>query len=503
MARESASPPPSPPDRPKLLVVEDDEELRSQMKWALGREYHVLTAEDRVGALEILRAEEPALVTLDLGLPPDPAGAEEGFRTLTDLLALTPHAKVVVITGRAERENALRAVAQGAYDYFSKPIEIQDLRVVLGRALYLHGVEAENRRLRAASSQDAFEGMLGASQPMQEVFAKIRKVATTEAPVLLVGESGTGKELAARAIHRLGPRGRGPFVAINCGAIPETLLESELFGHEKGSFTGAHVQRKGRVEMAQGGTLFLDEVGELSPMLQVKLLRFLQEQRIERVGGREEIAIDARVMAATNADLQKAMEEGRFRQDLYYRLGVVVIALPPLRERPGDVELLARALVEKFSVEGRKRITGFTAAALKAMVQHRWTGNVRELENRLRRAVIMAEGTRLTPEDLELASKYARYEGLGLREAREGLERELILQAVAHNQGNLTQAAADLGISRPTLYDLMDMRGMGNGGGLGGGGGGGAVGEEKVRGTRGDGHPSGERPCRMRKARRR
>jgi two-component system NtrC family response regulator len=296
---------------------------------------------------------------------------------------------------------------------------------------------------------------------MQEVFSKIRKVATTDAPVLLVGESGTGKELAGRAIHRLSQRGKGPFVAINCGAIPETLLESELFGHEKGSFTGAHLQRKGRVEMAQGGTLFLDEVGELSTPLQVKLLRFLQENRMERVGGREEIVIDARVIAATNTDLQRAMEEGRFRQDLYYRLGVVVIALPPLRERDGDVDLLARAMLDAFGGDRRKRFQGFTPQAMRAMETYGWPGNVRELENRVRRAVIMAEGPRITPEDLELDSPTARNEGITLKEARDAVERELVQRALARHKGRITQAAEELGISRPTFYDLLEKHGLG------------------------------------------
>jgi two-component system NtrC family response regulator len=398
---------------------------------------------------------------MDLGLPPDPAGVAEGFQALAEALAANPHVKVVVVTGRLEKEHALRAIAQGAYDYFCKPIDIQDLKVVLGRALRVHELEEENRRLRSSSLDEAFQGMLGTSQPMQDAFAKIRKVAGTDASVLLTGESGTGKELAARAIHALSDRGKGPFVAINCGAIPETLLESELFGHEKGAFTGAHIQRKGRIEMAESGTLFLDEIGDLSPPLQVKLLRYLQEQTIERVGGREQIAVDARVIAATHRDLVQALREGQFREDLYYRLGVVVIALPPLRERDGDILLLATALLQRYVSEFRKRISGFSQQAVRALEAHNWPGNVRELENRVKRAVIMADGPKLAPHDLELEPKHGRFEGAGLREAREALEREMIERAVAKTHGNLTQAASELGISRPTLYDLMEKLGMG------------------------------------------
>ncbi len=452
---------PAPGAKPRLLIVEDDEGVRTQMKWALAEGYEVYVAEDRRSALEILKKERPPLVTMDLGLPPDPAGVGEGFQALAEALEANPHVKVVVVTGRLEKEHALRAIAQGAYDYFCKPIDIQDLKVVLGRALRVHELEEENRRLRSSSLDDAFQGMLGTSQPMQDAFAKIRKVARTDASVLLTGESGTGKELAARAIHALSDRSKGPFVAINCGAIPETLLESELFGHEKGAFTGAHIQRKGRIEMAEAGTLFLDEIGDLSPLLQVKLLRYLQEQTIERVGGREQIAVDARVIAATHRDLVQALREGSFREDLYYRLGVVVIALPPLRERDGDVALLAAALLQRYVAEFRKRISGFSQQAIRAMEAHSWPGNVRELENRIKRAVIMAEGPKIAPQDLELEPTQGRFEGKGLREAREALEREMIERVVAKTHGNLTQAAGDLGISRPTLYDLMEKLGLG------------------------------------------
>ena len=441
---------------PKLLIVEDDEALRTQMKWALAQDYELFLAEDRLSALEILRSERPTVVTLDLGLPPKPEGVEEGFLTLSDMLGHDSLIKVIVITGQGEKDNAIKAIGQGAYDFFCKPIQIEELKVVLTRAFHLAQLELENRDLQQQLREEAFEGMLGTSPQMGEVFSSIRKVATTDVPVLIVGESGTGKELVAKAIHRQSSRAPFPFVVINCGAIPENLLESELFGHEKGAFTGAHIQRKGRFETAQGGTLFLDEIGELPLLLQVKLLRFLQEQKIEHIGGREEISVDARVLAATNKDLKRAIEEGGFRDDLYYRLGVVTIHLPPLRERENDILVLATALLQRYANENKKKITGFTKQAVHAIEMHRWPGNIRELENRIKRAVIMAEGTRVTPEDLELVSPFKKYEGQGLREAREGLERDFIQRAISRNKGNITQAAEELGVSRPTLYELME-----------------------------------------------
>jgi two-component system NtrC family response regulator len=443
-------------EKRKLLVVEDDDTIRSQMKWALMQEYEVLVAENRAEALDLVTKERPEVVTLDLGLPPRPASPEEGFLALAEIKDQAPFAKVIVITGQGEKKNALEAIGRGAYDFFSKPIEIEELRVVLRRAFYLAELEREHRRLQLHLNTETFEGMIGTSPEMQAVFSAIRKVATTEAPVLVTGESGTGKELVARAIHRLSPRERGPFVVINCSAIPESLLESELFGHEKGAFTGAHIQRKGRFEKAEGGTLFLDEIGELSPLLQVKLLRFLQEQKIERVGGREEISVDVRIIAATNRDLKEEMKEGRFREDLYYRLGVVVISLPPLRERDGDAMLLATVLLQRYAEENGKKILGFTYQAARAIENHSWPGNIRELENRVKRAVIMAEGPKITPQDLELTSPFEKYDGKGLREAREELERDFIVRALARNRGNVSKAAEDLGISRPTLYELME-----------------------------------------------
>lgn len=450
----------SPSPKAKLLIVEDDSDLRTQMKWSLAQDYEVFQAEDRPSALELLSKEKPPVVTLDLGLPPRPNGVEEGFRALGEVLEQDSLVKVIIITGQGEKDNALKAVSQGAYDFFCKPIQIDELKVVLHRAFYLHELEMENRQLQQRVGQEAFEQMLGTSPEMQEVFAAIRKVATTEVPVLITGESGTGKELVARAIHRQGVRKDAPFVVINCGAIPENLLESELFGHEKGAFTGAHIQRKGRIEAAHGGTLFLDEIGELSLPLQVKILRFLQEQKIERVGGREEIGVEARVLAATNMDLKQGISDGRFREDLYYRIGVVNIDLPPLRKREGDILLLANAFLRKYVSENNKKITGFTKPALREIEVHSWPGNIRELENRIKRAVIMAEGSRVTPMDLELASSHAKYEGRSLKEARDALEKDLIMRAITRNRGNLTKVAEELGLSRPTLYELMEKLGI-------------------------------------------
>jgi len=439
--------------KPRLLVVDDDEDLRTQMRWALADEFEISLAGNREEALEQARVASPAVVTLDLGLPPHPGGVEEGFATLEGLRASDTEAKVVVITGREDRAHALRAIDQGAYDFFVKPIDVEELKVVLRRALKLHALERENRELRQQTAS-AFEGMLGTSPRMQEVFASIRKVATVDAPVLLLGESGTGKELAAHAIHRLGARSAGPFVPINCGAIPEALLESELFGHEKGSFTGAHAQRRGRIETANGGTLFLDEIGELPTALQVKLLRFLQDHKVERIGGRTAIDVDVRVLTATNSDLQSLMAEGRFREDLYYRIGVVTLTLPPLRDREDDVVLIAEALARRYATEAGRKLTGFSKDALQALRAHAWPGNVRELENRVRRAAVMAEGSRIAATDLELApgTTAARQ---GLRELRAGLEKETIKAALKRNRGNISQTASELGISRPTLYGLL------------------------------------------------
>jgi two-component system NtrC family response regulator len=444
----------------KLLIIDDDEDIRTQMKWALAGDYEILEAEDRPSALEIFQEKQPALLTLDLGLPPKAQSVEEGFELLDQVLEQDSGAKIIIITGQEERNHALDGIAKGAYDFFYKPIRIEELKVVLRRAEQVYQLEREHQELLRQVSRDAFEGLLGSSPPMQEVFSSIRRVATTDVSVLIFGESGTGKELVARAIHRQGDRKDRPFVVINCGAIPENLLEAELFGHEKGAFTGAHVQRRGRIELAHRGTLFLDEIGELTLPLQVKLLRFLQEHRIERVGGRQEIDVDARVMAATNIDLEKAIADGQFREDLYYRLAVVNISLPALRERGEDIVLLANTFLQRYEAELGKKTTGLSQQLVKTLHTHSWPGNVRELENRLKRAVIMAEGRKLKPSDLELSDEFSKYEGLGLREARESLEREMVQRALAFNKNNITKAAAELGISRPTLYELMEKLGV-------------------------------------------
>lgn len=446
--------------KPKLLIVEDDEDIQLSMKWALAQDYEIFLAGNREQALELFQREEPPLVTLDLGLPPHPNTNVEGFRTLSELLAENPFAKIVIITGQEDKENAIKAIGQGASDFFCKPVVMSEVKLVLQRTLNVFQLEQENRELQERAFQKAHDDLLGTSPQIQDVFATIDRVSTTEVPVLIMGESGTGKELIAKSIHRRSTRKDGPFIAINCAAIPENLLESELFGHEKGSFTGAHTQRKGRIESAHKGTLFLDEIGEIPPSLQVKLLRFLQEHSIERVGGRKEVAVDVRILAATNQDLHKAIEENRFREDLFYRLAVVAIAVPPLRERLGDTALLATIFLNRYAAEQKKKITGFTPQGMQAIEGYAWPGNVRELENRIKRAVIMARKTKITPEDLQLGTDKVSFQGVRLREARENLEREMILQALAKTRNNLSKAADELGISRPTLYELMEKLGI-------------------------------------------
>ena len=444
---------------PKLLIVDDDEEIRTQMKWALNKAYQVVLAEDRATALDAFKEHSPQVVLLDLGLPPHPGTAEEGLAALSEMITLDRFAKIIIVSGQGEKTNALQAIGDGAYDFLTKPVQLEELKIILRRAFHVASLERDYRDLRSQLLTDTFEGLLGGSPQIQRVFASVRKVATTNAPVLLLGESGTGKEMVALAIHRRSPRKDGPFVAINCSAIPETLLESELFGHEKGSFTGAHVQRKGRIEAASGGTLFLDEVGEISLQLQVKLLRFLQEQRIERVGGRQEIQVDTRVLAATNLDLKKAITEERFREDLYYRLAVVVISLPPLRDREGDVSLLAQEFLRRNAIANGKEAISFSQDALRAINAHSWPGNVRELENCLKRAVIMAEGKRITAADLGLESATSSF-NLNLKEAREAAEREVVQRALRKHGSKIAPAAAEMGISRPTLYELMEKLGI-------------------------------------------
>ena len=444
----------------KVLIVDDDPEILAQMKWALGQQYDVLSAEDRAGAVETFKSEQPAVTLLDLGLPPRPNDCEEGLAALSELLGIDKSAKVIVISGQSEKKNALEAVGSGAYDFVCKPVDIQELKFLLGRCIYVVQLEREYRKLQQSVRAEGFEDMLGGSPQMQGVFANIRKVAKTNVPVLLLGESGTGKEMAALAIHRRSLRKDGPFVAINCNAIPENLLESELFGHEKGSFTGAHTQRKGMMESAASGTVFLDEIGELPPAVQVKLLRFLQEHRFQRVGGRQEIQIDTRIIAATNVQLKQAVADGKFREDLYFRLAVVVIKLPPLRERGDDVVLLAREFLHRYAAQNGKTNLTFAPEALRAVNCHSWPGNVRELQNSVKRAVIMAEGKRITEKDLELAPSGGIAGVATLKEVRESVEKELIQQTLKRHLGKISSAAAELGVSRPTLYELMEKLGI-------------------------------------------
>ena len=447
--------------KPKVLIVDDDEAIRTQMKWALSQDYEVHFAEDRKGALEVFKANSPAVTLLDLGLPPHPNQSDEGLAALSELLEVDATAKVIVISGQSEKQNALQAVGEGAYDFLVKPVEMDELKLLLRRCIQVVELEKEYRELQQSQRSDVFEEMLGTSSQMQAAFALIRKVAGTDAPVLLLGESGTGKEMAAAAIHRRSTRKNGPFVAINCNAIPENLLESELFGHEKGVFTGAHIQRKGLMETADGGTLFLDEIGELPPAIQVKLLRFLQEHRLQRVGGRQEIQIDTRLVAATNADLKQMIDTGKFREDLYFRLAVVTIRLLPLRERGEDVVFLAREFLQRYAAQSDRTKLVFTPDALRAIARYSWPGNVRELQNRVKRAVIMASGSRVTAKDLELQqSQDLESSATTLREAREQVEREMIEHALKRNFGKITAAAAELGISRPTLYELMEKLGI-------------------------------------------
>ena len=443
-------------NKPGLLIVEDDEAIRTQLKYALRDDFLLWFAEDRTQAMTIFHESEPSLVSLDLGLPPTPDTADEGLKTLDDMLSLAPATKVVVITGNADRENAVKAIQLGAFDYLAKPLDVSQMRTVLQRAAYLQGLEAESDSKRdAAEATYRFEDILGRTPKMREIFAMATRVAKTDATVLVQGESGTGKELLARAIHANSPRRSGPFVPINCGAIPETLLESELFGHEKGAYTGAHIQRKGKIEVAEGGTLFLDEIGEMSLLLQVKLLRFLQEREIERIGGRERIRVNVRIIAASNKDLTAEIAANHFREDLYYRLSVVTIKVPPLRERGEDILLLANAFLRRNCVERRRKVR-FSNDALQAMLNHAWPGNIRELENKVQRAVIMAQGRWVEPADLELQTFETPDATATLREIRNKAEHQALVEALVKHRGNISQAAKELKVSRPTLHGLLE-----------------------------------------------
>ncbi len=439
----------------RLLVVEDDPGLQSQLRWCF-EDCDVTIASNREEAIAALRRFEPQVVTLDLGLPPDPANASEGLATLQAIQRLAPHTKVIVVTGNDDRENALKAVGLGAYDYYQKPIDANTLGLIVQRAFHLHALEDENRQLQKKANSTPLAGVIAGSPEMAKVCRMVEKVAPTDLTILLLGDSGTGKEIIARALHDLSPRSNNRLVAINCAAIPENLLESELFGYEKGAFTGAARQTKGKIEYADGGTLFLDEIGDLPMALQAKLLRFLQERVIERIGGREEIAVDVRVICATHRTLTDMVKAESFREDLYYRLSEITIDIPPLAARSGDVILLARTFLQKFNEQLHRHVKGFRDDAIRALEGHGWPGNVRELENRIKRAVIMAEDQHITADDLQLKANVQRDLPLNLRQVREHAETEAVLRALAHAEGNMSRAAELLGITRPTLYALVD-----------------------------------------------
>jgi two-component system NtrC family response regulator len=439
----------------RLLVVEDDPGLQRQLRWCF-EDYEVLVAEDRGTALAQLRRHEPPVVLQDLGLPPDPEGVSEGLATLEEIIALAPATKVIVVTGHGDQENAVKAVGLGAYDFYQKPVETEALQLIVNRAYQIFELEQENQRLLRNQSASPLDGIIAASEKMLQVCRIIEKVAPTNATSLLLGESGTGKELLAKALHSLSPRVDKGFVAINCAAIPENLLESELFGYERGAFTGAVKQTPGKVELANGGTLFLDEIGDMPLALQAKLLRFLQERVIERVGGREEIAVDVRVVCATNQDLQVAIDEHRFREDLYYRVSEITINIPPLREREGGRLILARTLLDEEARKQGRSFKGFSTEAQSAIQNYPWPGNVRELENKIKGAVIMAEGKYVTSVDLGLSEVDTEGPDLNLREVRRNSETRAIKRALVYSSGNISRAAKILGITRPTLYDLLE-----------------------------------------------
>jgi len=445
-------------DRSVILVIEDEPGLRKQMRWSFDA-YEVVLADDRDSAIAALRRIEPAVVTLDLGLPPHPDTPEEGFRLLGEILTLAPATKVIALTGQDERANAVRAIAMGAYDFFEKPFDAETLGLTIARAFRLAALEDEHRHLLQHRGGENVAGLLTRDPGMTKLCRQIEKIAPTQASVALIGESGTGKELLARALHEGSPRRNGRFVAINCAAIPDALLESELFGHERGAFTGAVKSMPGKVELADGGTLFLDEIGDLPMPLQAKLLRFLQERVVERVGGRTEIPVDVRVVCATHRNLRDRIAEGTFREDLFYRLTEIVLTLPPLRDRGGDAALLAHAFVQRFGkANGRERMV-LREDALDAIAAHRWPGNVRELENAIKRAVIMAQERTITAEDLGLAPA-EEAPMLNLRHLRDEVERRAVLNAMARCDGNIVRASELLGVSRPTLYDLLRRFGL-------------------------------------------
>jgi two-component system, NtrC family, response regulator len=451
----------------KLLIVDDNQDIRQQLKWGLGDEYAVLLAGDVKEGLAIFRKHQPSVVILDLGLPPHENSSVEGFRCLAELMDHYPNTKVIMLTGNDDRENAMKSMQMGAYDFYAKPPILSELKVILKRAFHLANIEEQNRSLQSAMEVKSSDmgGIIGNCPEMLTVFSTVRKVATSDVPIFITGESGTGKELVARAIHETSLRNKGPFIPINCGAIPENLLESEFFGHERGSFTGAHTTVQGKLQYAHKGTLFLDEIGELPVNLQVKLLRFLQEGTIQRVGGREDIPVDTRTVCATNVDTARAISEGRFREDLFYRVSVITINLPPLRERGDDIMLLAHYFLQLFNHEHKKRVRHFSSAAVSFLQSHDWPGNVRELRNRVQRAIIMTDTTSIKPSDLGAKQEADEQHPLTrdiitLREARNKLEREMIGASIERHTDNILKAAEELGVSRPTFYDLMKKHGL-------------------------------------------
>lgn len=438
-----------------LLVVEDDEGLQRQLKWTFS-DHNVVMAANRSEAVAAIRRYQPPVITLDLGLPPDPANVSEGFSALQEILSLSPDAKVIVITGNDDRDNAVKAIGMGAYDFYQKPIDPEIIKIIIQRAYQVHQLEDENRSLHNKVTASPLEGLITANDDMLGICRTIEKIAPTDATTLLTGESGTGKEILARALHDLSNRNKGRFIAINCAAIPETLLESELFGYEKGAFTGADKQTIGKIEIASGGTLFLDEIGDLPQLLQAKLLRFLQERVIERVGGRKEISVDVRIISATHRDIKAMISDNEFREDLFYRLSEITIDIPPLRERGGDIVLLAKYFLDKHSGQVNKTFKGFSQDALMALECSPWPGNVRELESAIKRVAIMCESKIITAEDLGLSIQAGKGLPLNLREVREKAERDLIKKVLLYVDGNVSKAAEILGVSRPTLYDLMN-----------------------------------------------
>ena len=444
-----------------LLVVEDDLALQKQIKWSLDQ-FDTVTAADREAAMVQLRRHAPAVVTMDLGLPPDADSVSEGFRLLEQILGIAPDTKVIVLTGQNGQENALRAVAKGAYDFLAKPFEPEVLALGVERAFRLHELQAENRRLQSMQTPDALAGLLTRDPQMLRVCRTIEKVANSGATVMLLGESGTGKEVLARGLHQASARKSARFVAINCAAIPENLLESELFGYERGAFTGAVKTTPGKIETADGGTLMLDEIGDLPLPLQAKLLRFLQERVVERVGGRQEIAVDVRIVCATHQNLRQLITDGRFREDLYYRLAEIVVDIPPLRERVGDAALLAHAFVRRFAQEQGRGTLLLAEDALSVIESHSWPGNIRELENCVKRASIMADGQQIGAADLglRLSDVAGSERDFDLRLVRDEAEKRTVIAALARVNGNVLRAAELLGISRPTLYDLMHRVGL-------------------------------------------